>query len=96
MQLSGKPCKGTGELVSPANGIEQTLVPALTFNPPIKINSSLKLRHALPALRCATTARRQTAVAASRGQGATRIRVLLGRTCGSVFAWDCKPATAKD
>jgi len=74
VQLSGKPCKGTGELVSPANGIEQTLVPALTFNPPIKINSSLKLRHALPALRCATTARRQTAVAASRGQGATRTR----------------------
>jgi hypothetical protein len=31
------------------NGIEQTPVPALTFNPPIKVNSSLKLRHALPA-----------------------------------------------
>jgi len=48
---------------------QRTPVPALTFNAPIKINSSLKLRYALRALRCATTARRQTAVAASRGQG---------------------------
>ena len=55
-------------------------VPALTFNSPIKLNTSLKLQRDLLALRCATTARRQTAVAASRGRGRSLARVKATRT----------------
>jgi len=62
-------------------------VPAFTFNLLIKVNSSLKLRHDFPALRCATAAPRQTAVAAAY-TGPKQMR--RTRVCVKSFLrWHC-------
>jgi hypothetical protein len=80
--------KRTGEL-APANGVEQTPVPALTFSTPIKLNSSLKLQHVTSALRCATTARRRN-LAIAKDYGMRRIISAMALLCAFVSSTEAR------